>query len=62
MVALIILQLSDYPMRALTKPVQTILRKTLNDCPGHVLELFLEHCIQAMTNDMAKGRSSNPLV
>lgn len=48
----------DYPMSALNKSVQMLIRKTMSQCSIHVLEVFLEHCIQAMINDMAKGRTS----
>ena len=45
----------DYPLCTLDKPVHQLLVRTLNMCSTKTLELFFEHCMQSMINDMGKG-------
>ena len=48
---------ADYPLCAVSKPVKQLLVRTLNQCSNKTLELFFEHCLQSMINDMGKGEN-----
>ena len=46
---------ADYPMCLLPEPVHALLAKTLTECSSHTRDLFLDHCVQSIVNDISKG-------
>merc|ERR1712168_1021397 len=49
---------ADYPACLLTNKVRKLLMKIINECPVEITEIFYDHCLQTMINDISKGMST----